>query len=250
MSTINKVHTPCKQCICAKYDKNTQIDCLLNYIELYKNNNIEILEAYDNEKEFYIINEKKCIGYRENTWFEKRNIDNLSIEEKVEYIKKGHFLHYMLIIDLKTINIANLEDLLKQSASLNIKPQKIILVRYQNENKNFPYESLKVLIDQYLPNIPWRIQTMLIDRTKEDILHELVNVNKKYRFVLYINSFNQDMELIIHKGDDILYKELGIFAVIRNVNNTAMLFSCPNYRYSLVVEGKDILSDDNYHIIL
>ena len=62
MSTINAVHTPCKNCVFAIYDNITQTNCALHYLDIYRDKDIEILEAYDNDKEFYIINNKKCIG--------------------------------------------------------------------------------------------------------------------------------------------------------------------------------------------
>lgn len=249
MSKIERIHTSCKQCVCADYKGKTQVGCLLDYIELYQQNNIEILEAYDEEKEFYIINNKKCVGYRENGWFEKRELENLTLQEKIEHIKNSNFLHYLLIIDLKSINENQIEDLLAQ-ASYGIKPQKIILIRHQNDRKNFAYEKLKSLLEKYLPNILWRIQTVLLDRSHEDIVHEICNLNKKYRFILDIKSYNKDIERIINRGNDIVYKEFSFFPVITNLEKSALLFSGANYRYSMVIEKKNLLKEEDKHIVL
>ena len=53
MSTVNTIHTPCKSCVFALYEDKTQTDCGLNYISKYRQkDNVEVLEAYDNDKEF------------------------------------------------------------------------------------------------------------------------------------------------------------------------------------------------------
>ena len=86
MSIIHAIHTPCKNCVFAKYEENTQTGCELDYIEKYKNLESEILEVYDNDKEFYVINDKKCLGYREPKWFEQLSMSDSSMEEKINHL--------------------------------------------------------------------------------------------------------------------------------------------------------------------
>lgn len=93
---INTIHTPCKSCVFAKYDNNTQNGCELNYLDKYRTKNASILEAYDDEKEFYIINGKKCMGYRENKWFKQFNLENSDIESKIKIYKEKNYLDYIL----------------------------------------------------------------------------------------------------------------------------------------------------------
>ena len=164
MSQINIIHTPCKKCVFAKYNNNTQTDCHLGYISLYKNTNIEILEAYDEEKEFYIINNKKCIGYRENGWFEKRNLQDLSIEEKVIKFKENNFLHYMLCVNLENFTEQTLLSFGSELSQLSIQPRKIIFIRYQNHDIKFSYDLIQKVLEEAKFKDKWRIQTMLIDK--------------------------------------------------------------------------------------
>jgi hypothetical protein len=164
VSQINIIHTPCKKCVFAKYNNNTQTDCHLGYISLYKNTNIEILEAYDEEKEFYIINNKKCIGYRENGWFEKRNLQDLSIEEKVIKFKENNFLHYMLCVNLENFTEQTLLSFGSELSQLSIQPRKIIFIRYQNHDIKFSYDLIQKVLEEAKFKDKWRIQTMLIDK--------------------------------------------------------------------------------------
>jgi hypothetical protein len=247
MSTINSVHTPCKNCVFAKYEDNTQIDCHLSYIEKYRNKNIEIVEAYDENKEFYIINNKKCIGYRENSWFEKRKLEHLSIEEKIQKFQEKNFIHYLLVIDLKHIGLNNIDQLISELKKLSIKPRKIIFVRYQNDDNRFSYETIKNILLRANLDCKWRVQTMLVEKY---VLDEVVVTNKKYRFVLSVTQVSTNMEDIINRANTTVYEDMERFVVIRNKDRSYVLFSTLNYRYSLIVEKKDILEEDKDHIII
>jgi hypothetical protein len=59
-----KLQTNCKNCVFSTYENNTQVGCLHNRITKFQPN---VIEAYDNEKEFYVIN-GLCNLYRSNKW--------------------------------------------------------------------------------------------------------------------------------------------------------------------------------------
>lgn len=59
-----KIQTNCKACVFSVYDGNTQTGCLHNRIEKFQPN---VIEAYDNDKEFYVIN-GMCNLYRNSRW--------------------------------------------------------------------------------------------------------------------------------------------------------------------------------------
>lgn len=60
-----KLQTSCKNCIFAVYEGITQTGCVANRLKKFDKN--DIIEAYDNEKEFYVIN-KFCNLYRPLSW--------------------------------------------------------------------------------------------------------------------------------------------------------------------------------------
>lgn len=242
--SINPIHTPCKSCVFAEYDNNTQNDCHLNLIEKYKSKNIEVLEVYDNDKEFYVINGRKCFGYRENSWFDKRNLSNLSLEDKIAHFKKNHFIHYLLLVDLQKFDTdQGLDNLKDQLASLSIKPRKIIMIRHQNDNKKYGFETLKHILEESNLGCKWRIQTALDNKPFLDHIHECSNLNKKYRFVCCMSEPCRNLNHVIVKANDMIYNELNIFTVLANQDRSITLFSAPNYRYSLFAENKNILTE-------
>ncbi len=252
MSMINSIHTPCKNCVYAKYDGNTQTDCHLVFIDKYKQSNIEVLEAYDMDKEFYIINNKKCVGYRENSWFVKNNMPNSSIEDKVEYFKSNNYIRYLLIINLKAFDdIGNLDGLTKALSSLSIHPKKIIFIRYTN-NTQYDYHKLLEMLDTIGFKGKWRIQTVLDnDYSYRDTLHDAVNRGKKYRFILSVDTSNLHcLNSVVTKSNSIVYEDLGSFLVLRNNDKSINMFSAPNYRQTLIALHKNLLDMDEVHSVL
>jgi hypothetical protein len=245
---INKIHTPCKDCVFAKYENNTQIDCELDYISKYKNKNIEVLEAYDDNKEFYIINGKKCIGYRENKWFDQFDLKDASIEDKIKKFHKLNSLDYLLIIDLKNIDLEQLESILDQTNKLDIKPQKLTIVRYA-DNQKFPYEILKNLLDKYVKEYKWKIQTILDPLlVYNSILKNIVSLNAN-RFIVSITQHNNDIEKLIKHTDRVVHHDLDQFNIISNQNKNCMIFSRSLYAFE-AFNNINLLDDEiNYTII-
>ena len=82
--TVSAIIDKAEQNLFSIYKDNTQIDCAMNLLEKYKSKNTEIIEAYDEDKEFYILNNRKCIGFRKDNWFKQFN-DDLDIENKFNY---------------------------------------------------------------------------------------------------------------------------------------------------------------------
>lgn len=248
MQSINAIHTSCKSCVFAEYDKNTQIGCALDYIKKYKNKNTEILEAYDLEKEFYVINSKKCLGYRENKWFEKYDLHNSTLDQKIEKFKELNHINYLLVINLKNFDLKGLNELGEAIKNCYIKPEKIIFIRHQT-SKIFTYDIIKDFFEKIKIDCIWRIQTMIDgSMSNSDILHSIVNLNKSHRFILSINKESEDINILINTANKIVYENLDTFIALRNTNQTAVLFSAPSYRWSIFIENKNILNDETNYI--
>jgi hypothetical protein len=251
MSSISSIHTPCKDCIFAAYNGLTQTDCNLDYLSKYKNKHCEILEVYDNEKEFYVINDKKCLGYRDNRWIKKHNLEHSGIEDKIKKFKETNRLQYIMMIDLKNFNKIKLNKLNAQIQQCSIQPEKIIFIRYQNDINDFTYENITQFLSSAKINCKWRIQTMVDGELKhEDILHNCCNLNKGYRFFVSIKDYSDDLSKIIETANNIVYDQLDSLTVICDKNNDIILFSAPSYRWSIVVEKKNILDDKTNYIVI
>lgn len=250
MTQIQPIHTSCKNCVFAIYDKSNQSGCSLNYLEIYKNNNVDILEAYDDNKEFYILNNKKCVGYRELNWFDQFDEPSDTIEQKKKLFYSLNKLHYLLVVDLRNLKLTDLEDIIKDINSQDIKPQKMILVRYQDESLEFAYDKIELILKDNI-SYPWRIQTMLDnDIPYDNTLHNITMINPNYRFIMSVNKYSNDILKIINHTNQLVYHDLKSFNIISNTDKSCFLYSGSTYRFSAVVNKQNILADsENYSVI-
>lgn len=153
MSEINQLHTSCKNCIFAIYDGITQIDCVAGQIQKFKDNSIEIIEAEDNEKQFYVINNKLCRLARSKSWQERQKTKNLT--KLLTAAKKESVIKYHLIVNIDT-DIKKLQKFIKNINKQTIQPQLITLVRPFNSNINLQ-ELLELLRKQ---SFKWKIENL------------------------------------------------------------------------------------------
>jgi hypothetical protein len=81
----NTVRTSCKNCVFATYRDNTQIGCLHDRIHSLKlmetENNCYVTEAYDDEKEFFVVN-RFCNMYRDKTKWNNGIPDTIKAQDE------------------------------------------------------------------------------------------------------------------------------------------------------------------------
>lgn len=251
-TTIDAIHTPCKKCVFAQYENKTQTGCHLQYLDIYKQQNTEIIAAFDDDLEFNIINRKKCIGYRENSWFTQFGLENASIKDKLDKFNGLNHIDYFMIVNLDSedINDQRISALSQEINGLHIKPQKIIFVRYRKNALKYDYAFIVDFLNSCgLDKTPWKIQTMEDDNALyEHTLHNIVTLNRTPRFVLSVRLHDQyGLSNIIDKANEIVYRKLERFFVVANTQKNCLLFSGLLYRFALLSEKKSILQDfDNY----
>lgn len=247
---INLLHTSCKHCTFSIYKDKTQTDCYLGLINQYQNNQIEILEAYDEDKEFFVVNNKKCLAYVQDSFFNKHeSLKDLSLEEKAEYVRSKLRIKYAIVLNIKQYSPAELQIVFEEISKLEIEPTTVYLIRYKEDREKFSYKFLERIIKKWkLPN--WKIKTILDPEDEYlSVLHYTINENKKNKFVLSINGDYTDMGGIIDRGQKIIYDDSGSFVVISNQSKETILFSTEVYRYG-IINGIDILSEyEKYDII-
>jgi len=249
--SINPIHTPCKKCVFAKYENKTQIDCELKYLDIYRNKNIEILEAYDEDLEFYVINQKKCIGYREPKWFDMVGLSNSTLEEKITKYKELNKIHYALTIDTLNMTVDNFENIIKSVSGLSIKPQKLIIIRHLVDNHQLPYNIIESTFNKYdIKNI-WRIKTVLdTELSRGDVLHQVVGENSSYRFIAYTNDCDADLNKLIEKANSVVYENFDQFNILTlETEAKTIIFSVGVYRYTNAMGASILENQSNYTVI-
>ena len=186
---IKKNHTSCQDCFFGIYDigsdeTKTQKGCDLNLLTYYKINR-EILEAYNEKSEFYIINGQKCYFKRGKDWYDK-----LSDEGKKFYIDKvlaeTHIKYMAIIVD--DDDLLNIKLTLFSILEQEIQPSFIIVIRKIGSSIDIN-ELNKLLIDT---GKKWRVSTPSSPEvTPQIIVNNLVDIFwQKYPIYLKINAGN------------------------------------------------------------
>jgi hypothetical protein len=252
MSQIKAIHTSCKNCVFAIYKDKTQTGCHLDYINKYKGVGSEILEVYDEFKEFYVINDKKCLGYRENNWFNQFDLQDADLDSKIKKFKELNYISYCVGIDLRNMDsIKDLELVISQINNSLMVPKKIIIFRFPKNAKIFSYNNIREALSKTSRSTKWRIQSMFDqEEPEESVVYNFAINNKQYRFLMYINNFTNAIPNIIVKANSLVYDNLQFFNAISDSDQKAYLFSGALYRYALVEQKRNILNLTDEFIIV
>jgi hypothetical protein len=196
---INEVHTICKNCGFSQWDGNTQIGCSKNRLEILKAAGVEILQAYDDDKEFDIVNGKYCIYSRSNSWIEKHkdNIDG-QLEKELQF-------KYNAIINFNNESIFELEKTVKSLNNQERLPARITVVR-PSSSKTMPSTIAKLFTHSLTP---WRIQNLI---ENENFLSGVDMVVKSLQ-IPYYSLFNSGFELT----DTAFFKKLEVMSNDHNL---------------------------------
>lgn len=172
---IAKVHTSCRHCCFAIYNGNTQIGCMSNELEKFKKE--DVLEAYDEEnREFYIINNRMCRMARSLSWQQKRVGEGLkTAAQQLKFAKKEAVISYQLYILIGDKSLKDVIKTLKSVEKLKIKPVLVNLIRPISSSLK-PSELITCL-NKY--NFKWKIHNLLED------VSELQGINLAFK------SFNK-----------------------------------------------------------
>lgn len=156
---MSKLHTSCKDCFYAIYDESnkTQIGCQFNKIDKLKENGVNVIESYDEDKEFFVLNNHACMAYRSKESMLKADQD---VKESMVLTRKQMSPRIAAVINVfnddkeglqKTINqIKNQEVPFYEvifCVSSSIKPSEIISII--NELKCSFKWTIKQIIDEY-----------------------------------------------------------------------------------------------------
>lgn len=194
MSEINAISSSCKLCLFAIYDGDTQVGCELNRVEKVKNHNTyELIEATDDEKNFYVLNNHICPYQRTNNWIHADSNDRKAMVEKEVYMK------WVATIIAHTYDIDLIEKRLQEISSQNIKPSAITLALNNCPN----IEEIFKIMDKYTDI--WYLQNNLYDDTSDRfIIDSCFDKMKRQKFLFYgvfevDKPINPDFYKRVHK---------------------------------------------------
>lgn len=204
---ISITSTICKNCIFATYDGNRQIGCHFDITEKVRNStdNVELVEAMDDEKEFYILDGKICPYQRTSSWMYYNDID------PVGKVLKEVYLRWAAVI-FSNNNLSDVKKSIDELMSQDQKPIAITVVVYSDDNM--------AEIMQYLND---RVGIWFVQREVDASISKTFSIDmafdkmKRHRFMFYA-SFNAGEPIdsnLYRKIHDYVLKEMRTYAIIR-----------------------------------
>jgi hypothetical protein len=203
---------PCKDCIFATYNGKTQDGCYLGMIERYNKAGIEVVEAYDDEKEFYVI-KGACIRK-----VNKEVAGNITLEQAKKILDIQLTIQWQAIIlaDNTETSARLLESLFRQK----IQPSHVTVII----SKEIPATKIAKQFRQY-PFKSWRVQTMEDkDLTRENAI-DLVIDQYKIPFYVVLTPESEIEENFSTILNDVINNKLISFGIIEYPEKNIDIYS-------------------------
>ena len=131
-----KVHTSCVDCIFAKYDGKIQTGCSFNRVEKFKSSGCEIVDAENEDKQFFVIG-RFCNAYRKPAWKELvENTNKYSHEELMQKARDEMSLRcgVMVLMNPESTMSEAEETIHAIFKQKNNKPEYIVVVNNSKES--------------------------------------------------------------------------------------------------------------------
>ena len=251
-----EISTSCKNCYFADYDGKTQTGCRLNRIEKYKNINASVVEVYDEDKEFYVIQDKICVYYRNHEFINElglRSEDDILKTVKSELKAPYHLLLFFRENDTEK----ELEKCIEIASNQKIKPKVFTVINKFNNNVD-PSKIMQIANHYGFEN--WRIQNAANVEFEwdRDLIDLSYDNTKKHKFLFYTvfetlqgipPSFSEE----IH---DAMYEDLHAFScLLPNANENGLsVLRIAQEKYSgnsfgIKIEEKIKFYEEDAHLI-
>jgi len=215
MTEVSSISTICKNCLFAIYDSKTQIGCVFNRTETIDNHpSYDLIEAEDEDKEFYILNNHICPYQRTPDWQHSKN------DDIVKKVKEEVYMPWAAILFYRHNGVDAVEERIKEIKSQKIPPKVVTLVIDPQDIDPNDFRSLHQMMDDNF-NL-WYLQRVLQedfpDRFTADICFDKM---KKHRFMFYTyfestKTIDLDYYDKIHK---FVIDDLNFYGIIKNYND-------------------------------
>jgi hypothetical protein len=200
---MKQICTSCKDCKFSIYDGKTQVGCEFNLINKYINAGINVVEAYDEEKEFYVIN-RICVYSRHKSHAHSK-----------EDVIKSSKIRYQIIYILSDTNIDDFLLCLNSLLNQDIKPIHITVVKPYHIDIQ-PFKITKLLARS---GIQWRYQECVDSDFKEyDLIDSCID-QVSYPYYIIIRN-NEPLHNDLSKQlDDLVNDKFKVFSNIKLDDN-------------------------------
>ena len=206
---LTGVITSCKECVFAMYVGDTQMDCSLGRLERFGKSGAVVIESYDDDKEFFVI-ERFCNTYRPEDWEPKYK--KLTKEDSALRESQATF-DFVVIYDGHS-GLKSLEKTFFDIRQQSILPKKVIVVEKGGEDKMGVIGVLEKFFSDVA--ISYRYVVYMDDEydgSLDFIDESFKQVNSMYYCV--INSEQEIIPNIIERINTVINKEMKPFSAVK-----------------------------------
>ena len=252
-----EISTSCKNCCFAEYQGKTQTGCKLDRLKKYEQlEGATVVEAFDDDKEFYVIKNKICVYYRNNEFINELELGNdEDILRRVKSELKAPY--HMLVMFRENDTQAELERCVESAAHQKIKPKVFTVIN--KFNTNVEASQIMQIVNHHGFDY-WRVQNAanLEFEWDRDLVDLSYDSTKKHKYLFYaafeaIEGIPPTFSEEIH---DAMYEDLQSFSCLRpNVNNNGLtVLRIAQEKYSgnsfgIKIEDKIKFYEDDVHMI-
>lgn len=234
---ISKLHTACKDCIFSVYDEanKTQTGCMLNKLDKLKENGVQIIETFDDEKEFYVLNNHACMSYR------NKAIEGKTIEEQIQIVKEQAKPRIACIILIEDNDEQKIENTIK---SLTEQEEQFREVIFSNSSEIKP--SLIIdLINKYQGKFKWSVKQILDDYWvgSKAINHALEKSKSTYASI-FNSGFIID-KLFVKQLIDSLAEQMKRFIMLKGIDEKENGLTVQTYAFLSLRGNEEANVDDS-----
>ena len=209
---ISSLHTACKLCIFAEYEDDLQVGCQAEMIGKYTEAGAEIIEVYDDEKKFYVLNNRRCMMQRLPLWAAE-----VPENERIERARKEGQIKYQVVISCKNGDYGSLANTVYSLIDQTVPPSHITVLSPDSAEQ---MGALYLLQDC---GIPWKLSHTL----EEASTMRWVDLLLKSCSFPFIGIFNDGVDVpkdTFEKIDNYINDDLKSFLVLTpNSNNDGLI---------------------------
>ena len=190
------ISTSCQHCIFAQYKDKTQIGCEIGRLEKFTELGAEVVEAYNEEGEFYVIKKHVCMYCRHKDWgrtyLQKQWLEQIQQEIQVKY----------QVIILANNSLEDIEQAINSLNQQTICPRHITVIQPLDSHIK-PGKIVNSLMET---PAKWRVQTMQDNLSKEKAV-DLAIDNTKLPYYCVVNlpycfpaNFSSEFNTLINES--------------------------------------------------
>ena len=206
LSETSPIKTSCKECVFAVYEGDTQTGCEFNRLD-----KLPHFEAYDDQKEFYVV-KGLCNHIRHEKTKDGSVYDKSLIHKEVA-------LSFYILLDIENLSEQDVRNInweydYKDLVGVHIfaPPEKLYEARKIYDSKIYPYASLVTVSD-----IRDHEKFKKLSKQKNSFVLELNNSNQRLDLKKINDSYNKEcLQASCFKYKDVLYVSNLAYTAIGN----------------------------------